>query len=266
MPGTEVGYLNTEWKHRSERPRIRSGTSRRANTSPCAVEVHDARPLDRAGVLNIDTNGFVHATHRSDVTNFRDSSQIKSVYIPEMSEVLRNLTGADQVFAHFFAPIRSEDPEFFFGAYSLYMHCDYALCVEKKRTDELLRMHDSSLADEHPGWDFAWYNVWRPIDHEVQARPLTILVASTLYAADVVVYRPTDDEVASLPVYNAEQRLYYFPQMQTDEVLIFKQMDTRRDRAQVCPHTSFEDPDTPPNPLPRRSIELRLMCAFAPTS
>ena len=59
MPITEVGYLNNEWKHRSERPRIRSGAARRANTSPRTGDVHDARPLDEAGVLDLDTNGFV---------------------------------------------------------------------------------------------------------------------------------------------------------------------------------------------------------------
>jgi len=264
MPITEVGYLNPEWKGRTEPPRILSGATRRANTSPQSVEVHDARALAEAGGLDLDTNGFIHARHRSSVTDFRDPAQIRDVYLHEMSELLSGLTGADQVFAHFFAPIRSENPEFFFGAYSLYMHCDYALSVEQKRIREVLKLHNSPLAEAAPGWDFAWYNVWRPIDHEVQARPLTLLDASTLDPADVVEYRPTDDEFASLPVFDERQRLYYFPRMQTDEVAIFKQLDTRRERAQVCPHTSFHDPDSPPDALPRRSIELRLMCAFAP--
>ncbi len=51
-----------------------------------------------------------------------------------------------------------------------------------------------------------------------------------------------------------------------DEVLIFKQLDSRPDKAQVCPHTSFVHPDTAPDALERRSIELRMMCAFAPAT
>ena len=264
MPSTEVGYLNRVWKDRPELPRILSGDTRRANTSSQQVEIHDARPLAAAGALDLDIQGFVHATHPTTVTDFRDPAQIQEVYIPEMAEFVGNLTGADEVFAHFFAPIRSENPEFFFGAYSLFMHCDYALRVEQKRTREVLRMNESPLAESAEGWHFAWYNVWRPIDHEVQARPLTLLDASTLEAADLIDYRPTEKEFGSLPVFNEAQRLYYFPCMQTDEVAIFKQLDTRRERAQACPHTSFEDPESPPDALPRRSIELRLMCAFAP--
>ena len=44
MPSTEVGYLNAEWKHRSDLPRILSGETRRANTSLREVEIRDARP------------------------------------------------------------------------------------------------------------------------------------------------------------------------------------------------------------------------------
>ena len=120
MPTTQVGYLNAEWKQRDELPRISSGETRRANTSLRTVEVHDARPLDAAGTLDLDTHGFVHARRATSATDFRDPAHVKDVYIPEMADLVRERTDADQVFAHFFAPIRSEDPEFFFGAYSLY--------------------------------------------------------------------------------------------------------------------------------------------------
>lgn len=264
MPHTRVGYLNSNWKHHPERPRILSGATRRANTSLRDVEVHDARPLHAQGALDLDTNGFVLTRHQTAVTEFRDPAQVEQIHVPEMSELLCGLTGADEVFAHAFAPLRSENPEQFLGAYSLYMHCDYAESIQDRITRQLLRDHDSPLADAAEGWEFAWYNLWRPIEREVQMRPLTIMDGSTVDPWDVVEYHPAENQIASLPVFSEKQRLYYFPRMQTDEVLVFKQLDTRRDRAQVCPHTSFEDPESPPDALARRSIELRLMCGFAP--
>ena len=64
-----------------------------------------------------------------------------------------------------------------------------------------------------------------------------------------------------MPVYNPDHEFFYFPRMQTREVLVIKQLDSRPDRAVSCPHTSFDEaaPEDAPG---RRSIEVRLMCAF----
>ena len=129
--------------------------------------------------------------------------------------------------------------------------------------DQLARF-SSPLEDEMERWDFAWYNVWQPIDHEVVQNPLTLLDASTLDPDSVVEYFATkgDEGIASLPIHSSEHRLYYFPRMQTDEVVVFKQLESRPDRATVCPHTSFYDPAAADDAVGRRSIEMRVMCAF----
>jgi hypothetical protein len=267
MVRAQVGYLNPEWKGSEERPKILSGQTRRANTSPRMVQIEDARPLQERNALDLDRSGFTLVRHHSSVRDFRDSREVRQKYFPEMAALLRRITGADQVFPHAYYQLRSENPESFLNAYSLYLHCDYAQRLSDYLRKGLLREHDSPLVDDAEGWSFAWYNIWRPIEREVQKNPLTIIDASTLDPADVVEYHPAeggDNMVASLPVYNEGQRLYYFSRMQTDEVLVFKQLDSRPDRAQVCPHTSFEHPNTPRNALERRSIELRMMCAFAP--
>jgi hypothetical protein len=267
MVRAQVGYLNPEWKDRGERPKILSGATRRANTSPREMEIEDARPLHEKGALDLDRNGFILVKHRTSVQDFRDTQEVRQKYFPEMAELLRRVVGADEVFTHSYYQLRSEDPENFLNAYSLYVHCDYADRLSDHLTRGLLREQDSPLANDAEGWRFAWYNLWRPIEREVQKRPLTIMDASTLDPADVVEYHPAEggeDMVASLPVYNEKQRLYYFPRMQTDELLLFKQLDSDPGRSQVCPHTSFDDPDATPDALERRSIELRMMCAFAP--
>ena len=127
-----------------------------------------------------------------------------------------------------------------------------------------LKRHQSPLLGEMERWDFAWYNVWQPIDREVVQNPLTVLDASTVDAEGVVEYVVTEtgEGIASLPLPSPAHRLYYFSRMQTDEVIVFKQLDSRPDVAQVCPHTSFYDPAAPDDAPGRRSIEMRVMCAF----
>jgi hypothetical protein len=60
--------------------------------------------------------------------------------------------------------------------------------------------------------------------------------------------------------WNPAHRWYYAPEMRPDEALLLKIADTRTDvPARFMPHTSFTDPTTPPNALPRESIELRTL-------
>ena len=58
------------------------------------------------------------------------------------------------------------------------------------------------------------------------------------------------------------QRYCYFPQMNPDEVLVFKQLDSRIEKSLVCPHTSFIDPTAAPDAAERHSIDIRFMCVF----
>jgi hypothetical protein len=50
--------------------------------------------------------------------------------------------------------------------------------------------------------------------------------------------------------------------MQTDEAIMFKQMDTRSDQSKYCFHTAFDHPDTPATARGRRSVEFRVMLAI----
>jgi len=51
--------------------------------------------------------------------------------------------------------------------------------------------------------------------------------------------------------------------MKRDEAIVFKVYDSEKDgRARFTPHTSFEDPATPPGAAPRQSIEARTLAFF----
>jgi len=263
----QVRYLKPRWKdiwrETAERPKVGSRERRRENTDFYEVEITDARPANAAGELHLDTNGFILLKHRSAVTDFHDSDEVKRVYYPEMCELVRRETGADLVLTlnHL---LRTETPKGFADGYARYVHCDFA--EESSRGFARRIMSDAGYSAEvSEQYDYAWYNVWQPIDWEVRWNPLTLVDARTLDDGDVVEYifgEKLSDGVASMPVYNPDHRFYYFPRMQTDELILFKQLDSRPGRSKVCPHTSFDDAGSTEDAPRRRSIELRLLAGF----
>jgi hypothetical protein len=51
--------------------------------------------------------------------------------------------------------------------------------------------------------------------------------------------------------------------MRRDEALVFKVYDSATDgRARFTPHSSFDDPTSPPDARPRQSIEARALAFF----
>jgi hypothetical protein len=51
--------------------------------------------------------------------------------------------------------------------------------------------------------------------------------------------------------------------MHRDEAIVFKVFDSEKERrARFTPHTSFDDPATPPGAPPRQSIEARALAFF----
>jgi len=65
--------------------------------------------------------------------------------------------------------------------------------------------------------------------------------------------------------YDPNHRRLYFPEMCRDEALVFKVYDSAKDgRARFTPHTSFADPESPPNTSAWQSIEIRAFTFFEP--
>ena len=263
---SQISFLNEEWRHSEEIPRIYSKSSRLKNTSMHDVEIHSARLRDD---LDLDGSGFVLVQHESSVRDFRDKQVVREEYFPAMKELVLALTGATAAFPVDFYQVRSHDPEHFFDAYSLYMHCDFSPNSWPKLGQSMIKSADDTCDYHAADWEFALYNLWRPIGGAVQKDPLVLIDASTVAREDIVDYsavKDNDKARAAVPLYNPNQKYFYVPNMQTDEVLVFKQMDSRPDRALVCPHTSFSDPTSPQDARERESIDIRFVCVFPKTS
>ncbi|MBT4487396.1 MAG: hypothetical protein HOC72_07650 [Rhodospirillaceae bacterium] len=254
-------YVNAEWKGRDETPRIGSRETRRANTSFQDAIMHDARPRLAADDLNLKRNGFTLSENHSQVGNFRDPDEVAATYHGEMEDLICRVTGASRAITRSHL-IRTEKPIDFNDGYSRFVHCDYNMARLGDMTAELLAREGLSPQDN---WTYAWYNTWQPFDHQVQNNPLAIIDWESLPEDDVIGYFYTgrgNDSLVSAPVHNPAHKWWYFPQMETWEVLVFTQLNQQPDQAIYCPHTSFDIPGSAEDSLPRRSVETRLLAVF----
>jgi hypothetical protein len=117
---------------------------------------------------------------------------------------------------------------------------------------------------------FAMVNVWRPLAL-VQRDPLAVADAVTVPESDYLVrerqFKPSGVRSGNYVLAHPEHpdatekhTWYWLSDMQPDEIVVFKQLDSVRDKpGWRCPHTAFVLPGTEGLP-PRESIEVRAVC------
>mgnify|MGYP003311451146 CR=1 FL=1 len=258
----KVRYVNPVWKERGEAPRIGSRESRRAATSFYDVEITDVRNRVASGEANLDKSGFTMDGNVTMVKNFRDNEEVSRVYHEEMKNLICRVTGAQSAYVlnHL---VRTETPIDFNDGYARFVHCDYNVRTLDKLAADVLSRHGVEI---QKNWKFAFFNTWQPFDNPVENNPLAFIDWQSLPEEDVIDYyytgRSEEGSLVAAPVYSPSHQFCYFANMSTDEVLIMKQLDSRPDRSVYCPHTSFDYPENVGGPLPRRSIETRLVAVF----
>ena len=116
-------------------------------------------------------------------------------------------------------------------------------------------------------------NAWRPFGRVVSDNPLAILDWTTVEPSKDVHGLPRGASIekgsilASTVTYNPSHRWMYLPDMTPEEVWLFKQADSRPARPGLSRHafhTSFRQPGHGQADRSRRSIAVRLLCAFEP--
>ena len=238
-----VGVLRSSGKHVAQDVTIRNGR-----------EVLDE--------LSLDTNGFVLTPHETAVTDFYDSEEVKSVYYPEVERLLKRVTGAERVliFDHVVRnPVLAERGEKGARSPAKIVHNDYSFKSAPRRVRDLLPEEVDRLLKNR----FAEINVWRAIHGPIESSPLALCDARSLRQEDVVpcdlVYRERVGETYGF-TYNPKHRWYYFPRLERNEAILLKCYDSKDDgRARFTAHTSFDDPNSPPDAAPRESIEVRAL-------
>src|SRR3954464_8166885 len=228
---------------------------------PRQVEIRDGR----AEKLSLEVNGFELAPHATRVRDFLDQNELKQTYYPEVEALVRHVSGAARVVV-FDHKLRSGD-----GAEReaklirepvLSAHNDYTEWSGPNRVREIMGGEADALLQHR----FAIIQVWRAIGVPIVSNPLAMADARSVAPEDLLVaerrYPHRVGHTYRLE-YNPAHRWFYFPEMRRDEAIVFKVYDSATDgRARFTPHTSFDDPGTPPGASPRQSIEVRAFAFF----
>jgi hypothetical protein len=261
----EIGYaVNTGEKPVNETFETGQVIRRRTGaTEQRLVRIQDARPL--AAELSLDRHGFVLVDHHTRVTDFFDAEQLRSVYYPEVEQLVRAVCGASRVVV-FDHTLRSgdvaEQQARRIREPVLWAHNDYTEWSGPQRLREILPDEAEHLLQGR----FAIIQVWRAISQPIRSNPLAVADARSVAAGDLLIaerrYPHRIGQTYRLR-YNPAHRWFYFPEMRRDEALVFKVYDSEKDgRARFTPHTAIDDPSTPPGAPPRQSIEARTIAFF----
>jgi hypothetical protein len=228
------------------------------------MTVRNGRML--ADRFSLDENGFVFVEHETKVADFFDAEQLQAVYYPEVEQLIKAVSGALRVviFDHTLRSGEEAEREAkLIREPVLSAHNDYTEWSGPNRVREVLPDEADDLIKRR----FAIIQVWRAINQPIQSNPLALADANSVAMDDLLIaerrYPHRVGQTYRLK-YSPVHRWFYFPEMRRDEALVFKVYDSEKDgRARFTPHTSFEDPTSPPNARPRQSIEVRAFAFFA---
>jgi len=236
---------------------------RTGHYAPYNVPIRNGRAAARD--LSLDRQGFVLTRHDTAVVDFHDPEEIARVYYPEMERLVKAATGATrvQVFDHNLrvdggveraardrsTPVRM-------------VHNDYTAKSGPQRLRDLMGDEADALLQK----PFAIINVWRPVAGPVETAPLAFADSRSIQPGDLVpldlVYPDRTGEIYNA-AFNPAHRWFSFPAMERHEAVLIKGYDSRTDgRARFTLHTAFDDPTSPPDANPRRSIEVRTLAFF----
>ena len=236
------------------------------NFVPQAVDVYDART--EKPNADVDVEGFRLVPQRTSVDDFYDDEQIRNVYHKEITNLLKNVTGAKRV--EIFDDTRRSastrrQAELGIREPAAIVHNDYTAASGVKR----LQDHFADAPDDAESLlknRFAIINVWRSIAGTVRNHSLALCDATSMPPESLVsMERRADERIGELQValYDDDQRWYYYPDLDMDEAILIKTFDSSTDgRARFTAHTSFEAPDAPANAPIRESLETRCLVFF----
>ncbi len=242
------------------------------------IFVRDARPL--ADSITFESHGFALRRHSSSVKDFEDKEQIDRLYLPEMTDFMKERSGADKVFP-FAWMIRTSGPSSGEAQPPANdVHVDYTPAFAEVMASRALTWLGEP---DYQYRRFILVNAWRAYSGAPQHWPLGLCDATSVSNDEGVTYPilmvdqlpspdqipevlPGDPEQPEFPEisafqHNPKHQWFYYSDLGPDEVVLFKNYDSSRKGAWRVPHAGFEDPTCAPTG-PRLSIEVRFLAFF----
>lgn len=226
------------------------------------VTIYNARELQASPTL--DHHGFALQNHKTGIVDFYQLNAQQSLYDSELGELIRSVTGARKVIV-FDHTIRSDSASIRQQRNTRepanFIHNDYTPYSAQKRLKELL---EPSEVKQHSRW--AIINVWRSVRGVVLNSPIACCDASSVNPVDLVaVERRAHDRIGEIEfvTWNPGHRWYYFPHMQSSEVLLIKTFDSNdREHVTRTIHSAVQNPFANEATSPRESIESRILVLY----
>jgi hypothetical protein len=234
---------------------------------PREIVFHDMRGLP--GQPTLAREGFLLARLPTQVRDFSDHQQVINIYLPEIRELARRLTGSARVFMQQNWVLRGDDrPTATQRVGTLnavttmpthgIIHADY----HESGTAEILAkgaMAADGVSDR-PRGRLIGINTWRALSAPPQDRPLALCDRTTVSSEDLV-----EAPIIAGPMrlnavhsrYSGRHRFCWWSNMQPDELLVFVQYEEGLGSNSTVLHTAFSDPRCPAGAVQRQSIEAR---------
>lgn len=220
--------------------------------------IHNARMED----IDFDVHGFKLLKHATDV-DFTNPADVEQRYYPDVRRMVQELTGAREVFP--FMGIRRGGEEAAGGGPALSAHVDF----NEPSLRSWIRRLAPDRGDEFADKRLVNINLWRGLA-PVGNMPLAVCDSRSVDKGDFMLVRFGEGQTASLGgtpgglnmAFNPSHRWLYYPDMQPDEVLLFRLYDTADPRWHMTGHTAFVDPTSQPDSPKRVSYELRTIAVF----
>lgn len=230
------------------------------------VTIHDMRA--KADDLDLDRDGFELRRWPTTVDDLYDDAAMEQ-YDREIESLLRDATGADRIVV--FDHTRRSDavdgaanPDGARGPADR-VHVDYTVASGPIRARDVLGA-DEVERIVGDGGRIVQVNVWRPITGPVERTPLAVAAADSIATDELIavdqIFPDRTGEIYQL-AHATNQRWYWAPAMERDEVLLLKGWDSLDDgRARFTPHGAFRLPGQGASGHPRESIEVRAYLLF----
>jgi hypothetical protein len=231
---------------------------------PRPVDIADAR--ERAGRWRLDDHGFELIAHDHPLADLETSEAARTAYLADLADLVRARMGTDCVHMLQVA-VRTVDGERTGGREPVrFAHCDHP--EESWRVYAAMAMGEAEATRRLANGRWMVLNLWRGL-RPVESWPLALCDGSSVSADDFDITETWDKPGGTMspfkgrPLrYSPAHRWHYFPDMQPDEMILFKQYDTADLPARWAPHSAVFDPATPPDAAPRASIEARALVCF----
>ena len=230
---------------------------------PVEVTIADARGLD----TDLDREGFTLVEHASAVADLTDLDEVARVHRGEIAELLKRLTGCDEVAMTPFGILRFSERLGENAAHDN-SHPAWFVHVDMAREAAAAAREQTAPKDRKIARS-AQYNVWRALSGAPQDVPLGLCSYDSIAPEDLIdcdaIFDPLDGSPEwGFPNYllaaNPAHRWYYYSDLTPGEAVVFKTSESDPARAQLMPHGAFSNPLAPADAPGRVSLEMRGTC------